>query len=236
MDFSQFKDVKQNTKHASKEEIAEKERLKAIISLYLTVLYLVFKNMVYVNSRYVIALHCLERDMYLYKDELNLSLDNKGYFLNNENCFELTKYFIDNRNKYLNNKACNNINNNLNKANKTNFIGYRNIIAHLNAIRNMNFFVEDIGKFDSYFQLYHYVMQISLSRKIDNIANEDDKLCPNYKEYVTLAKTHKTYCKDMVKALNVPFAYNLARYNNLSIDKLFDKNDYRKKAEVSSLI
>ena len=35
------------------------------------------------------------------------------------------------------------------------------------------------------------------------------------------------YCKDFVKALNVPFAYNLPRYKNLSINELFDMNDYK---------
>ena len=33
----------------------------------------------------------------------------------------------------------------------------------------------------------------------------------------------------MIKALNVPFAYNLARFKNLSVDGLFDMNDTREK-------
>lgn len=35
---------------------------------------------------------------------------------------------------------------------------------------------------------------------------------------------HKSYCKDFVKALNVPFAYNLSRFKVLSVDDYFDKN------------
>ena len=34
---------------------------------------------------------------------------------------------------------------------------------------------------------------------------------------------HRTWCSDLVKALNTPFGYNLARYKNLSIDGLFDR-------------
>ena len=34
---------------------------------------------------------------------------------------------------------------------------------------------------------------------------------------------HKTWCSDLVKVLNTPFGYNLARYKNLSIDGLFDR-------------
>ena len=43
---------------------------------------------------------------------------------------------------------------------------------------------------------------------------------------IFLRLKHGTYCKDFVKALNVPFAYNLPRYKNLSINELFDQNDY----------
>ena len=51
-------------------------------------------------------------------------------------------------------------------------------------------------------------------------------LNPKTKQYWKLVKKYKTYCKDYVKALNVPFAYNLARYKNLSINELFDRNNY----------
>lgn len=62
--FEDFKDVKQQAK--GRENVA-KERAKAVIGLYLTVMYLLVKNLVNVNARYVIAIHCLERDFGLYK-------------------------------------------------------------------------------------------------------------------------------------------------------------------------
>lgn len=43
-------------------------------------------------------------------------------------------------------------------------------------------------------------------------------------KYFASIDQYGTYCKDMVKALNVAFAYNLPRYKNLSIEELFDKN------------
>ena len=35
---------------------------------------------------------------------------------------------------------------------------------------------------------------------------------------------YRSYSKDLVKALNTPFGYNLARYKNLSIEALFSKD------------
>ena len=52
--------MKQQAK--GRENVA-KERAKAVIGLYLTVMYLLVKNLVNVNARYVIAIHCLERDL-----------------------------------------------------------------------------------------------------------------------------------------------------------------------------
>lgn len=63
--FDDFKNVKQQAK--GRENVA-KERAKAVIGLYLTVMYLLVKNLVNVNARYVIAIHCLERDFGLYKE------------------------------------------------------------------------------------------------------------------------------------------------------------------------
>lgn len=40
-----------------------------------------------------------------------------------------------------------------------------------------------------------------------------------------LLKNHG-YTKDFVKALNSPFGYNIPRFKNLSIEQLFDRNEY----------
>ena len=46
--------------------------------------------------------------------------------------------------------------------------------------------------------------------------------------YEGLTKWH-TYVKDMVKALNSPFGYNVPRFKALTIDDLFDRNEQEKK-------
>ena len=40
-----------------------------------------------------------------------------------------------------------------------------------------------------------------------------------------LFKNHG-YTRDFVKALNSPFGYNIPRFKNLSIEQLFDRNEY----------
>ena len=66
MDFEQFENVQQKVKLKSKEAI-EKERLKALVGLYLTVAYLITKNLVKINARYSIAISCHERDTQIFE-------------------------------------------------------------------------------------------------------------------------------------------------------------------------
>ena len=37
-------------------------------------------------------------------------------------------------------------------------------------------------------------------------------------------KTYGTYQRNFLKIINLPFAYNMARFNNLTIEDLFNKN------------
>lgn len=55
-----------STRITSEAEIKRKNQ--AIIRLYLTVMYIMLKNLVNVNARYVIAFHCVERDTKLYAE------------------------------------------------------------------------------------------------------------------------------------------------------------------------
>lgn len=40
------------------------------------------------------------------------------------------------------------------------------------------------------------------------------------------AEIHRSYSKDAVKFLCLPFAYNLPRYKALTVEGLFDWNEY----------
>ena len=210
---TQFRYVKNGTK-VRPDEAKEKERFKAIIGLYLTVMYLITKNMVYINSRYVTAFHCLERDSELH----GVKFDQKKLQPN------LTKKFIDPKTcgdyGLRNNKRARTyIEQNMDKmSNCTSYWNeYRNAVAHLSVIRNMNQYIKNVKNIGSCFELYHYIMQRFLLDK-ENIAE-------SLREYDDFIKKKGCYRKDFVKALNTPFGYNLARYKNLSIAELFDRND-----------
>lgn len=82
MNYDQFEKNRDVIEHKGKNN-AEKEKYKKILSLYLTVIYHILKNIVNINSRYVIGFHCVERDAQLYKEKgysINIGkLDRSGY-------------------------------------------------------------------------------------------------------------------------------------------------------------
>jgi hypothetical protein rflaF_12044 len=220
--FDDFKNVKQQAK--GRENVA-KERAKAVIGLYLTVMYLLVENLVNVNARYVIAIHCLERDFGLYKEIISelasKNLKNDYRILSQtlcelcDNCDESPNLFLK-KNERL--RKCVEVD--INNADSNMTRKYRNCIAHLTVVRELNKYIKDIRTVDSYFSIYHYVMQRCITKR------EDDKKQEEKIKYEDdLLKNHG-YTKDFVKALNSPFGYNIPRFKNLSIEQLFDRNEY----------
>lgn len=227
--FTEFKDVYQaNT--ADKEKIKQKELKKNSIRLYLTVLYLLQKNLIYVNSRYFLAFHCAERDAMTY--------DKKKYTeaVLKEDRMLFAKEFIEVHGK--NKRACSYLQQNMENADRWSLRAFRNCTEHLNAVRNADKYIRDIANFNSYFELYHYLVQRSLIDQFkydcNTLSRKNDGTTIYSKEqaegkllqYFELVEKYHSYCKDFVKALCTPFAYNLPRYKNLSINELYDRNNY----------
>lgn len=217
--FDDFKNVKQQAK--GRENVA-KERAKAVIGLYLTVMYLLVKNLVNVNARYVIAIHCLERDFGLYKEIIpelaSKNLKNDYRILSQtlcELCDESPNLFLK-KNERL--RKCVEVD--INNADSSMTRKYRNCIAHLTVVRELKEYIGDIRTVDSYFSIYHYVMQRCITKREDDKKQEE-----KIKFEDDLLKNHG-YTKDFVKALNSPFGYNIPRFKNLSIKQLFDRNEY----------
>lgn len=217
--FDDFKNVKQQAK--GRENVA-KERAKAVIGLYLTVMYLLVKNLVNVNARYVIAIHCLERDFGLYKEIIpelaSKNLKNDYRILSQTLCDdrdESPNLFLK-KNKRL--RKCVEVD--INNADSSMTRKYRNCIAHLTVVRELKEYIGDIRTVDSYFSIYHYVMQRCITKR-ENDTKQEEKI--KYED--DLLKNHG-YTKDFVKALNSPFGYNIPRFKNLSIEQLFDRNEY----------
>lgn len=220
--FDDFKNVKQQAK--GRENVA-KERAKAVIGLYLTVMYLLVKNLVNVNARYVIAIHCLERDFGLYKEiipELASKNLKNDYRILSQTLCELCDNGDESPNLFLkkNKRLRKCVEVDINNADSSMTRKYRNCIAHLTVVRELKEYIGDIRTVDSYFSIYHYVMQRCITKRGDDTKQEE-----KIKYEDDLLKNHG-YTKDFVKALNSPFGYNIPRFKNLSIEQLFDRNEY----------
>ena len=212
------------------EKDRNKQAKRSIVSLYLNILYQVAKNMVYINSRYAMAFHSLERDLCLHG-------------LDSENYIALTQKAIEE--KWLNKHATNYLSVNINNCDYWAINVFRDKVAHLNAIRKIDENIKGVSRIESYFELYHYIMQheiVSTYRHKEKsaatasadsgVAQEFNSITDKTKKYISLIEGNSWYVKDFVKALCVPFGYNLSRYKNLSIDILFDRNETREHKHV----
>ena len=236
--FEAFMNVKQKP-GKDEGEIKEKERLLALARLYLIALYHIVKNLVYVNSRYVIALQRLEADSALHGTG---TFDGKGTPAPGRHYTDLTQKFVDNR--WLNAKMCGLLPANMaaGKYDDWPFLVYRNAIAHLGVLARTGEVCETMGRVPSWFALYHYVMQTAcipdtLTGILENW--NDKKASPEEKAALASALgaysadngplervlENGNFSKDTLWSLNAPFGYNLARYKNLSMEALFDRNE-----------
>lgn len=237
LDFKEFESTKSSEKEKGKKRYEEnKERKKNIVRLYLTVLYLLVKNLVYVNSRYFLAFHCAERDAsFGGGGGLGENGEDVSFHLGNiwnegkEGWMVYAKAFVEKNSK--NWRARVYLKQNFENADEWALAKFRNCTEHLNAIRNADKYIDDIREFKSYFELYHYIVQRWMQEEYDKeVKNHPNKVKPEehkkLEEYFEYVSQKGTYRKDFVKALCVPFAYNLARFKNLSIEALFDRNNY----------
>ena len=224
IDYGTFENVSQRSKNREKQ--LEKERFKAIVRLYLIVIYLVVKNLVNINARYVIAFHCLERDATIYGEPFRTAIKSKDFLaLTDQFCQDgdtsRSGYLARNRRI----RACvaqdvANAKSYLISASRDNVSNYRNCVAHLNVIRNCDKWIGDISRVSSYYALYQYLVQRFIAEGVD--PNHAD-LAQQSPYYAALCRYH-SYVKDFVKALNAPFGYNIPRFKNLTVEQLFDRN------------
>lgn len=224
--FDNLKDVRNNDRLMNRQEQEAKRSKQALVRLYLTVLYLTVKNLVYVNSRYFLAFHCVERDRLLFDSEKWRKIpDDKKYHPD----YGFSAFARDFLAQYPGKRRVREYLN-TNFANSDNYAvrSFRNKVEHLDAVRAAAKYIPDVQSFQSWFELYHYVMQRTLIDQFDFDKGRGyidlDRLNPKMVAYAKLVLRHGTNCKDAVKALCVPFAYNLPRYKNLTIEGLFDKN------------
>lgn len=224
-----FLDVKQNPK--TNDEKLKKEQYSAILGLYLAVMYVIIKSLVKVNAFYVIAISRLEFDTKMImgkipKKTLEKTRDKNGKPINVVIYSAILNDMLE-KDNYLKKTKYRHIQQNLGEYSNTLFIEYRNKIAHLSVINLGHKYINGVEKIYSYFGLYHYIMQRILRdsrEKIKNYEGSDVENNTINKCFNDLEKFNY-FSKDLINILNLPFAYNIARYKNLSIEDLFNSQD-----------
>lgn len=223
VDFDTFAKVSKDSKEA-----VEKERLKALVGLYLTIIYLITKSLVRINTSYSIAFSIFERDCVIMDKKAksvpdkdsdlikNISFKKRNITDPEANYFGLTQYFI-NRSR-MNDRVKNLVLRNQAHYNNETFRYFRNNVEHLAVVSKLPIYVSDINKVHSYFDLYHYLMLRTLK--------DGDGTYPSIKNDATLsildiALEHQSAWKDFLYGILSPFAYNPARYINLACKDKF---------------
>ena len=230
------------------------KRLVEQIQLYLTIAYIIVKNLIKINARYLIAFQSLDRDVKIAElmDKSGISSFYIDYGGNEKNKYlALIKYYLDKEkqldypiekempfdkdNYYAHLKAIKKLRHftkqwrnifegNLTQLSSINQTGYlstfvRNKTAHMDILNRIPDFIGQFRKnsseeMQSYFELYHYIMQsmcleekeLHLDNYLDTIRN---KGIPN---------------KNLIRISYTPLGYNLPRYKNLTNEALFDEN------------
>ncbi|MDR0933088.1 MAG: type VI-D CRISPR-associated RNA-guided ribonuclease Cas13d [Victivallales bacterium] len=229
--FEDFLSVKQEVdKDPSAKK--EKERLKGLISLYLLVMYTIVKNLVYVNARYVMAIYRREQDAELHE-----------VFDKNEPCSLTQKAIDEHWGNSKKKRHWDNMRNNIVQLPDTVFKFYRNAICHLNVVQYAPSLLKNNSgiKFSSWFSLYHFLCQAYLwvhrrQQRIDELLNKEtptseEKIKQDIWNMFKKTAEEKRYGKNLLKILNTPFGYNHGRYNALSVEKLFDRNQKESNAD-----
>lgn len=277
MNYDQFEKKKRVIEDTGRDN-AEREKFKKIISLYLTVIYHILKNIVNINSRYVIGFHCVERDAQLYSEkgyDINIKkLEERGFTSVTKLCLGIadddpvTRKQVEqemeerakasiagletvnprlyaNYSKYSDEKKAEEFKRQVNREKaktalnahlrntkwnvilrednlrKSDFAckQFRNKAVHLEVARYAYKYIGDIAEVNSYFQLYHYIMQRII---IDSVG---DKASGKVKEYFDMVINDKKYNDRLLKLLCLPFGYCIPRFKDLSIEYLFDMNE-----------
>ena len=96
------------------------------------------------------------------------------------------------------------------------FKAYRNTVAHMRCISKI-YEIENITHIQSDFDLFHFLLQKYLLEI--GCFKESEK----YAKYLDAVAEYGTPSREVIKIMNLPFAYKPSRYNKLSYRNVFNK-------------
>ncbi|MCD7774229.1 MAG: type VI-D CRISPR-associated RNA-guided ribonuclease Cas13d [Clostridiales bacterium] len=240
-------------------ESVEKEKSKALLGLYMTILYYIVKKLVRINVSYFIALGTLERDEYIlnsnfkennseccfdvksksdtydpcaisvyFKEQGLLNSRTKNFFAavdkkSDENISSSTIDYTDKSGKRpfkkSNSMAFYEEDKNGKWIYRQLFRSFRNNVEHITAVRSVAKYSEKITshRINDFFDIYHYLMYCC----IDDSLNDRNEPFMRFKRSHPMIDEYQTVCKQLLYILCLPFAYNSARFYNLTVKEKF---------------
>lgn len=182
-----------------------------MITLIGSILNSIISKLIGINAKYYSAFSFLERDLNIvFGSKINLhKIDGKKAMLLADDYVSKLDIF---KAKYIN---VFNVRR-LIYVQKT-YSDYRNTIEHIHVLDEI-YNIDSIAKIDSFFTLYHYLIQKYLFSNKQSFMNT-----AKYGQYRNDFYTYGTPSREMIKVMNIPFAYNPARYNKLSYKSVFLK-------------
>lgn len=235
-----------------KGDTLEREKKKALLSLYYTIVYIFVKNLVQINSCYLLGYFYLERDKYFFGRKYS-SAFGRNTFNVKENYDALTRLFtgvVQSDVRKLKNNDAQKLKRYIDVSDNSNGVNpfskrydsmyreFRNSVDHINVISDIGSYVDKITSLDSYFDVYHFILQRKVYSKLVDIASESQnsrsKDANKSVEYINSllnisdssndfesGENVAPYSRTLLRAANVPMGYTLPRYKNLSYEKLF---------------
>ncbi|MBE5739003.1 MAG: hypothetical protein E7354_04685 [Clostridiales bacterium] len=192
---------------------------KALVRLYLNICYLFVKNIISLNSTYLIQFQDYEniyKQLHL-EDLMDITYD-----------FGVLNNFVEN----APNKKCRSymqLQTLLEKDYIKDYIytpeyqvlqdRYRNLVVHsslLFGLDKIDFDFGEVQNISSYFAIYQTLVQRLVEQDAREVWGE------KFDEYFAL-NNGKTYSTKLCIALNMPYAYNISRFNNNTIEKYSNK-------------
>lgn len=236
-----------------KGDMPEREKKKALLSLYYTIVYIFVKNLVQINSCYLLGYFYLERDKYFFGKKYSPTFG-RNTFNVKKNYDALTRLFtgvVQSDVRKLKNNDAQKLKRYIDVSDNSNGVNsfsnrydsmyreFRNSVDHINVISDIGSYVDKITSLDSYFDVYHFILQRTVySKLVDNASesqNSKSKDAANKSvEYINSllnisdssnnfesGENVAPYSRTLLRAANVPMGYTLPRYKNLSYEKLF---------------
>ena len=197
-------------------KMRELKKQKCLFALYLTIAFIIVKGLIYTNSIYLLAYNAYERDTYYAfgktdSDGVSFELVDKYICNKKEKTQSIQKQNVAEAGECFNSQ----------KGTYPIYRYYRDKIVHLNFIQTSINYLDKAKHIRSFFDIYNFGVQ-------QWAINETGKGIKQESPYIVKLKSdldeYGTYQRNFLKILNLPFGYNLARYNNLTIEDLFNDN------------